>query len=758
MNRQSIHSLAVLSLLVALAGRLCAQTPTITSVTGAGTNLLCPGARAFVNGSNLGGASAVVTVGAKQGYVRGNSTNTFLDVQLPVDAALGPTTLKVGASAPFNMTLAQYAPGVLTDGLPDDIAAASHYSSQKSVTVSNPATPGEQVELFVNGLGPTNPPVATGVSPNDNSAVTVTLPTITLAGESAKVSTAFLTEPGIYGVVFTVPANASAGNLKIAVAIGGVTSGTALLPVATGPVISSVSNAASYIDLSLPNGGIAQGSIFIVQGSNLGPASLTIDTKTTFQQTTLAGTSVSVTVNGATVAALMYYTSATQVAALLPSNTPAGAGTIALTYNNQTGPSHPVRVVPSGLGIFTATSDGQGAGIVTYPDYSLVSTARASNCGGPYTTCGAANPGDILTIWATGLGPINGKDAAGDGLGVNMPNIPLTVWLGNVPITAAYQGRGCCIGEDQIIFTVPANAPTGCAVPLTLQVNNFVSNYVMLPVAPAGTRTCNLADPKFTAGIVPLLASGSGPFSYAEIDIEHVDQQPGYQDIFNGGFIRFTVAPALQPFFMSYADMPPLGSCAVTNNLNGGNPPLTLVAGLDFGSQISVQGPNGTQNAPAASGQFKTILSAGGTYLSPGTYTVSAPGGADVPAFTASIAIPAMPTMTSPTPDSANPFAATRANGLTVTWSGGTQAAYVQLEVFSATDNSYTTGSDVVCSAPASAGTFTIPPGALLTLPAGSFAQLAFRPFAKPAILTGTGVNAPFISAWYVNWTPVSLK
>jgi uncharacterized protein (TIGR03437 family) len=751
-------SLAISLVSAVLCGSLLAQTPTIASASGAGTNLLCPGGRAFIQGTSLGGESAVVTVGAKQAYVRGANGNSFLDVQLPVDAPLGPTTLKVGASAPFNITLVQYAPGVLTDGLPDDIAAAVHYSSQKSVTVSAPATPGEQIELFVNGLGPTNPPVPTGVSPSDTNTVTVTLPSITLAGKSAKVSTAFLSGPGIYAVVFTVPADASAGNLKIAVGIGAVTSGTALLPVATGPVISGISNAASYIDLSLPNGGIAQGSIFVIQGSNLGPASLTTDTKTTFQNMTLAGTSVNVTVNGTAVPALLYYTSANQIAALLPSNVPTGAGTVAVTYNNQTGPSHPVRVVPSGLGIFTATSDGQGAGIVTYPDYSLVSTVRAANCGGPYTTCGAANPGDVLTIWATGLGPINGKDAAGDGLGVNMPNVPLTVWLGNVSVTASYQGRGCCIGEDQIIFTVPANAPTGCAVPLSLQVNNFISNVVELPVAPAGTRACIPSDPKFPAGTVQQVTGGSGPFSYAEIDLKHVDQQPGFQDIFTGQFLRFSVASAVQPFFMSYVDMPPLGTCAVINTLNGGNPPLTPLASLDFGSQISVRGPSGTQNAPASSGQFKTTLSSSGNFLSPGTYTVSAPGGADVPAFSASISIPAMPAMTSPPPDAPNPVAATRANGLTVNWSGGSQAAYVQIEVFSATDYTYTNGADLICSASASAGTFTVPPSAMLALPAGNFAGLGFRPFAAPVIPIGTGVNVPFLSAWYATFTSLSLK
>ncbi|HLH15771.1 MAG TPA: hypothetical protein VKX45_01050 [Bryobacteraceae bacterium] len=744
---------------LALAGSsLEAQTPTISNVTGVGTNLFCPGGRAYVSGANLGGSSATVTVGSKQAYVRSVS-NTFLDVQLPVDAPLGPTTLKVGASAAVNITLVQYAPGVLTDGLPDDIASAFHVSSQKPVTAGSPASPNEQIALNVNGLGPTNPPVATGFIPSDNSVVTATLPGIAVGGQSAKVSTAYLSDAGIYTVVFTVPAGVAAGNQKITVSIGGSTSGPALLPVATGPIVSTVSNAASYIDPSLPNGGIAQGSIFVVQGNNLGPATLTTDTKTTFQNTILAGTSVSVTVNGTTAQALMYYTSANQIAALLPSNTPAGTGTLTVTYNNQTGPAYPITVVPNALGIFTVTSDGQGAGIVTYPDYSLVSVERSPNCGGPYTTCGAANPGDVLTIWATGLGPINGNDAKGDGLGVNMPNIPLTIWLGSVSVSATYQGRGCCIGEDQIIFTVPANAPTGCAVPLSIQIGNVISNVVALPIA-IGQRACTPADPKFPAGTAQRLTARTGPFSYAEIDLKHVDQQPGFKDVFTGQFLKFNIAPAVQPFFMSYADMPPIGSCAVVNNLNGfgSNVPLTPVAPLDFGPQISVQGPGGTKNAPASGGQFLTTIDPKGNFLVPGTYTVTTPGGADVPAFSASISIPTMPTMTSPQPDAANPVPVTRADGLTVNWSGGGSAAYVEMEVYSATDNTYNKGADVVCSAPAAAGTFTVPPSALLALPAGNFAQLAFRPHATPVNPDGTGVNAPFLSAWYASFTSLSLK
>jgi hypothetical protein len=50
-------------------------------------------------------------------------------------------------------------------------------------------------------------------------------------------------------------------------------------------------NSANYLDSSLPNGGIAQGSIFIGFGSGLGPASLATPTPWPFP-TELAGTSI----------------------------------------------------------------------------------------------------------------------------------------------------------------------------------------------------------------------------------------------------------------------------------------------------------------------------------------------------------------------------------------------------------------------------------------------------------------------------------
>ena len=273
------------------------------------------------------------------------------------------------------------------------------------------------------------------------------------------------------------------------------------------PVITGVVNAASYKEPRLPGANIAPGSIFIVTGSGLGPANIAV-APAAFQSTSLSGTSVKVTVNATTVNALMYYTSATQVAALMPSSTPTGGFgtnnpsaqvTITVRYNGEDSAPTPFQGVgSSSAGLFTVDSSGSGPAIVTYPDYSLVSAIAAVNCGGPNTACGSANAGDTLTLWLTGLGPVPGGDGPGS-LGQSIPNLPLTVWLGGVQAPVVYQGRsGCCIGLDQIVFTVPNNVPAGCAVPLVIQIATIVSNSTVIPVANA-SRTCTPADPTVAA-------------------------------------------------------------------------------------------------------------------------------------------------------------------------------------------------------------------------------------------------------------------
>lgn len=729
--------------------------PVISAIVGeSGKTALCPGDVAILSGLNLG-ASPSVTVGGIAAYtITAANNNNEMTIQIPVNAALGANvpvvlTTGAGASPAFNIALTQYAPVVPYQGNGQPFPAF-HLNTQMPVTNTAPAIPGETLVILMYGLGPTNPVVPTGtIAPSDPSPETVAAPTVNFSGipiTTGVIAAADSNQVGQYFVSFAVPPTVPAGNFLTFVSIGGVISNSTTINVFTGPVISNITNAASNISAGLPNAAIAQGSIFTLYGTNLGPSAISVAANA-FQSTSLSGTSISVTVNGANVAPLMYYTSAGQVSALLPSNTPAGTGTVTVTYNSQVGLAAPITVVASNLGIFTPSSDGQGAAIVTNADYSLVSVSRAANCGGPYTTCGAANPGDTLILWATGLGPVNGSDAAGAGLGVNQSNVPLTLWLGGIAVTPSYQGRsGCCIGEDQLVFTVPANVPTGCAVPLLVQIGNLVSNSTVMPIAPQGSRACTPSNTAVSANTVQQIDSGNA-FSVGDIELSrqpNVNSQgqvTGNTDYGKATFFSATVPAALQPFMISYLDDLPLGTCGIYNNFNGGNNGgnyFNFVANLDPGA-IQVSGPNGNQNISVnASGQG--TLSAAGTYLSPGAYTISGAGGTGanaVGAFTSPFNIPTPANLTSP----ATGADVTRANGLTVTWSGGSANSAIQILGSSATDATLTNGANFDCFVAASAGTFTIPPSVLLALPPGSFSVMTFQTNAAGGSFNATGLN-----------------
>src|ERR1700684_3974536 len=104
----------------------------------------------------------------------------------------------------------------------------------------------------------------------------------------------------------------------------------AVLPAA--PVLSGVVNGASWIFPTLPNSGIAQGAIFTLTGTGLGPA--TIQGASTYPLPStqgLAGTTIQVTVGGVTENCILLYTVSSQVAAILPSATPVGSGMLTVT-------------------------------------------------------------------------------------------------------------------------------------------------------------------------------------------------------------------------------------------------------------------------------------------------------------------------------------------------------------------------------------------------------------------------------------------
>ena len=97
------------------------------------------------------------------------------------------------------------------------------------------------------------------------------------------------------------------------------------------PRITGIQNNYSYLVPGTPNFAIAQGSIFVLYGSNMAPAGVTQQGFNPSLATTLAGVSIKVTSGGVTKDAIPYYVSPSQLAAILPSSTPAGAASITVT-------------------------------------------------------------------------------------------------------------------------------------------------------------------------------------------------------------------------------------------------------------------------------------------------------------------------------------------------------------------------------------------------------------------------------------------
>jgi len=164
---------------------------------------------------------------------------------------------------------------------------------------------------------------------------------------------------------------------------------------------NGIRNSASYALPGLPNAGVAQGSIFVIFGQNLGPAKIVeVSSFPLPTSAGLAGTSIQISVNGTNVFAIMLYTLETQVAAVLPSTTPIGTGTVTVTYNGQTSAPAPITVVKSTFGIFAVNQSGSGPGVLQNVNSQ---TDRPFN-----SPSESAQPGQVMILWGTGIGPVTG--------------------------------------------------------------------------------------------------------------------------------------------------------------------------------------------------------------------------------------------------------------------------------------------------------------------------------------------------------------
>ena len=482
-----------------------------------------------------------------------------------------------------------------------------------------------------------------------------------------------------------------------------------ILPIAScsfaQPVITSGSiiNSASFRTSGLPSSGIAQGSIFTIFGSGLGPAGWVTASGLPLQ-TTLATTSVSVQAGGTSVDALILFAHSTQINAVLPSTTPVGTGTVTVTYNGQTSASQPIQVVANTVGLFTASSGGYGQASATDLNYAVNSIIHTYH------------PGDYVVLWGTGLGPITGSDADTPTVG-NLPGT-VTIHVGSSDVTPYYAGRSASYpGLDQIIFQVPTGI-VGCYVPVAVETSGGVSNIPTISVSATG-NTCS--DSILGADLIAKLAAGNTvDFGWVHLEsiILHFGASgPGLPDYGYASFSEYTPATA------AWANYGVSSGYCVAG-------PYWLddmsAAQLDAGLVLTVQG-QGSVTVPqtyAGSGFYQGSLNPNSPKFlwSDLKYAVTGTGGSKVGAFSVS------EYTSTPTVNFSNIAlnqSLSLAGNIKVSWTGGD--ATMQNGQVTIGGASFSTGYALQgyfqCAAPLSAGTFTIPRWVLSPLPASGSSQ-----------------------------------
>lgn len=515
-----------------------------------------------------------------------------------------------------------------------------------------------------------------------------------------------------------------------------------------------IANPASFRLAALPDSGVAQGSIitvFSLQARNIGPADALL-AETLPLPTELGGVSIQVTVGGLTVDCPLLFVSATQVSAVLPSDTLAGSGELRLMVGAQTY-SEPITVQRSAFGIFTQNQAGTGAAAVQ--NFTDAFSSTPVN-----TPIQSINPGGGAILWGTGLGRVQGDPAEACPFPCET-DTTVEIFVGGVKVTTIlYAGRSPQFaGLDQINFIVPPGA-VGCYVPVVVVVDGVPSNYPTISIAESGA-VCSEPD-GFTAEELQQFLS-DGQLRTGSVTVSRIQAR-----VESGGIVEDLVLDRGLGAFVSYPSQtfhtaaPPLefvslGACRVYSFQNAGTefedpvPPT----GLDAGPQLMLRGPGGARTVSRmANGRYSAVLHARGDpqvpgaprdpYVLPGSHVLSGLGGTDVGALEA-LGDLGMPLTWTNREQFAN---VNKSDGLTVTWSGG-DPINERVRIFGASllgSRSNAVGAAFVCRADVAAGSFTVGPEVLRPLPdsdpGGLSGFLRVGTSAKPVRFSASGLDA----------------
>jgi uncharacterized protein (TIGR03437 family) len=479
--------------------------PSITAINLPINNLLqlAPGDPMLITGTNLGTGSsdvAAITIGGEAAPVISFLSASSLLAQVPVDLQAGPTTVTAthngSTTTPFGVMVVEFTPAIYFPGV-----SAFTDSAGNPITLSHLAIPGTAVTCTAIGLGPTNPPMLTGVKAT--TAAPTTTPVTVMVGNTMVVPDfAGLLVGSVtdYQVTFKIPLGTPVAAQPVTITVGGATSNTVTLLVGVPvPQINAIVNGATF-----RAGTAAPNSFVSLFGSSFGNE----DTASNIFPATSFG-EVSVLVDG--VKAPLYIVAGTkgQINIVLPSEL-AETGTAFVQVTNAQGVSatYQLALAPDSVGIFRIadpSNPGRMNGAVLFSNTawkvmplsmaqalglpSCASVTTASVCGQP------AKVGDQVQIYLTGLGRATpngnpngqvlptGSLAPADGSvlykTVQMP----VVKIGGVPADVSFSGIAPGnAGQYQINVAIPSGVEPGDNVTLTVTMPDGSADTVTIAV------------------------------------------------------------------------------------------------------------------------------------------------------------------------------------------------------------------------------------------------------------------------------------
>lgn len=487
-------------------------------------------------------------------------------------------------------------------------------------------------------------------------------------------------------------------------------------PVIAGPVLNGASMRGNTPSLDGPEFqgfGLAGGSIFVVFGSGLGPEQLVLGKVPYPDQLPAGPGGTRVTfrslVTEEVFTAYLIHSWQSQVSGIVPSRLPLGLAEVTVSHDGMESDPALVGISETHPALFTVSQSGRGPAVAQ--NYESAVSQPLNSLTHP------AAPGQYITLWGTGLGPIDGPDNVGPPAGNLRDDISVRFasGAGEIVVPAAYAGRSPQFpGVDQINVRIPddGSVDLGCYQELGLQIG--ISGFSSLGTIaisdtpgqcdhPWGLSAQKLADLEDGGTLTFLFLFLGSPDAYARVANANATGVAANAGSSSGRGVlswvcspgRFITPGAGSPDAPNVIPLPP--------GIFPADPgPLRLV-GPDLRAVQLVR-------SLFREDSFQAKSDLPDDFFIPGEWTLRSTGGRDVASFETSFHIAPVPPLDFPT-------SVDTSGDIGFTWNPEFYEPADLLQIWVREANpGQTEGNGVYCSVPASAGALTIRSGVLDSL------------------------------------------